>query len=104
MNSESQSRTGGGATKGKTTWRIGAASIVLCLAVGLVGCSGDAGGKTTCGAFLKKGSHEREQIVTQMLQDHGMSTSAGNVFLYTRNASLYCQEVSPNNTIDQILG
>jgi len=83
---------------------IAATAAVLALAT-LSGCSGSAGGSTTCGSYLNMSSSGQTKAVTKMLQSHGGSTSNGNITLTKLSVAAYCRTIGSNSsTIDGVYG
>jgi len=86
----------------KTRIAIAATTAVLALAA-LSGCAGNAGGSTTCGAYLNMSSSNQTKAVTKMVEAHGDSTSNGNITLTKLSVSAYCRTVGSNSsTIDGV--
>ena len=82
-------------------------AVAVCVAamITLAGCSSASGGSTTCGKYLNMSSSNQTKVVTQMLKDHGGSTSNGNITLTKASVWAYCNMMGSNSsTIDGVYG
>jgi len=91
----------------KKTVRVATGIMAAVLAIAtLTGCgSSNEGGQTTCGEYLSMNSSNQTKAVTKMLQDHGGSTSNGNITLTKLSVQAYCRTAGSNSsTIDGVYG
>ena len=85
--------------------KLVAAAVAVAAMACLAGCSGASGGSTTCGKYLDMSSSKQTKAVTDMLKEHGGSTSNGNVILTKASVWAYCNTLGSNDSrIDGVYG
>ena len=79
--------------------RFAAAAAALGFAaLALAGCSGgNAGGATTCGAYLAMSSDQQTAVITTFYESTGADTSNGSISIGVLSAQLYCSTVASND-------
>ena len=74
------------------------AGAVAVTTLALTGCSGgNAGGATTCGAFLAMNQQQQTAVITTFYESTGADTSNGSISIGVISANLYCSTVASND-------
>jgi acid stress chaperone HdeA len=83
-----------------------AIGTALMLTFGVSACgAGAKGGATTCGEYKSANDSGKKKAVQKMLEEHGDSTSSGNVTLTRASVRLYCETVgSDSDPISNVYG
>jgi hypothetical protein len=80
--------------------------IGLPLVLSLAACgAGGKGGATTCGEYKAASDKAKNAAVTKMLEDHGGSTSNGNVTMTRASVRVFCETMgSDGHAIESVYG
>lgn len=79
--------------------RIAGLTVAAVAAATLVtGCSGNAGGDTTCQEFLSQDSGRQRDTITEFLKSEGESTQGVAVNAVMSGVTVYCQTAGDSET------